>query len=178
MYMYNEGYSGWRKAGALPVILGLLFLMVINLVFLVDTEVTIHRGSKRQDPGESQWTFGQTLALLLLSLPIRDTSLLEFYRRESKRREYIRCSILEFLRGIELGDVDTVIRFAGLQEVNVNMEVTTALCAQRTAEKPVRAAGLLSCSDRARDLSSRSRRTGLLHEQTGLYARGTNPCPS
>jgi hypothetical protein len=69
--------------------------------------------------------FGQTLALLLLSLPIRDTALLEFYRRESKRREFVRHAVSEFFQGMELGDVDTVARFAGLQEVNVNVEFTT-----------------------------------------------------
>jgi hypothetical protein len=114
-----------RHAKALLVVPGLLLLLFINIVFMTDTELTIHRGVKQQQPGESQWTFGQTLALLLLSLPIRDTALLEFYRRESKRRDFIRHGISEFPRGIELGEVDTVARFAGLQEVNVNMEVTT-----------------------------------------------------
>jgi hypothetical protein len=116
-----------RHAKALLVVPGLLLLLFINIVFMTDTELTIHRGVKQQlqQSGESQWTFGQTLALLLLSLPIRDTALLESYRRESNRRDFIRRRISEFSRGIELGNVDTVARFAGLQEVNVNMEITT-----------------------------------------------------
>jgi hypothetical protein len=117
-----------RHANALLVVPGLLLLLFINIVFMADTELTIHRGVKQQQSGESQWTFGQTLALRLLSLPIRDTALLEFYRRESKRREFMRHGISKFSRGIELGDVDTVIMFAGLQEVNVNVEVTTGGC--------------------------------------------------
>jgi hypothetical protein len=119
--------SDQQGAKALLVVPGLLLLLLINIVFMTDTELTIHRGVKQQlqQSGESQWTFGQTLALLLLSLPIRDTALLESYRRESKRRDFIRRGISEFLRGINLGDVDTVARYAGLQEVNVNVEVMT-----------------------------------------------------
>jgi hypothetical protein len=109
-----------RKAGSLPVVLGLVFLLLVNAVFMVDTELTVHRGTKQQQPGESQWTFGQTLALLLLSLPIRDTALLESYRRDSVRR-----SMSGFLLGIELGDVYTVTRLAHRQEVNVNIEAKT-----------------------------------------------------
>jgi hypothetical protein len=112
-----------RKAGSLPVVLGLVFLLLVNIVFMLDTELTIHRGAEYQPPGESQWTFGQTLALLLLSLPIRDTALLEFYRRESKRR--LDLTLRRFRRGIELGDVDTVERLANRREVDVNVEVKT-----------------------------------------------------
>jgi hypothetical protein len=120
-----------RKAGSLPVLLGLVFLLLVNAVFMADTELTIHRGAKYQPPGESQWTFGQTLALLLLSLPIRDTALLEFYRRDSMRRDKS-----EFLRGIESGDVATVARLVHRRELNVNVETKTGaylsmLCYQR-----------------------------------------------
>jgi hypothetical protein len=117
-----------RRAKALLVVPGLLILLLINVIFMADTELTIKRGAKQQPPGESQWTFGQTLALLLLSLPIRDTAILEFYRRESKRRLDLtirRRVISEFLRGIEQGDVDTVVRLANRREVNVNVELYT-----------------------------------------------------
>jgi hypothetical protein len=90
---------------------------LINIVFVIDTELTIHRGVKQQQPGESQWTFGQTLALLLLSLPLRDTALLEFYRRD-----YARCNISEFLWGIAVADVHAVARLVHRREVNVNVK--------------------------------------------------------
>jgi hypothetical protein len=112
-----------RHAKALLVVPGLLLLLFINIVFMTDTELTIHRGFKQHQSGESQWTFGQTLALLLLSLPIRDTALLEFYRRDSMRR-----ITSEFLRGIKLGDVDTVERLACLRKVNVNLAPKTGGC--------------------------------------------------
>jgi hypothetical protein len=111
-----------HKAGSLPVLLGLFFLLLVNVVFMADTELTIRRGKQQQQPGESQWTFGQTLALLLLCLPIRDTALLESYRRDSIRR-----ITSEFLGGIELGNVDTIARLVGRQEVDVNVEATTGV---------------------------------------------------
>jgi hypothetical protein len=112
-----------RHAKALLVVPGLLILLSINIIFMADTELTIKRGAKFQQPGESQWTFGQTLALLLLSLPIRDTALLEFYRRGYMRRMHLLRS--EFLQGIEVGDVDIVARLVGRREVNVNIEAET-----------------------------------------------------
>jgi hypothetical protein len=58
-----------------PIFVGLLLLLRTNIVFLVDIETTVSEVvNQRLD--ESQWSFGQTLALLLLSLPIRD--LVEF----------------------------------------------------------------------------------------------------
>jgi hypothetical protein len=125
LYIYSHhrhSLQPWnqRKAGSLPVVLGLLFLLMVNTVFLVDTELTVHRGAQQQQPGESQRTFGQTLALLLLSLPIRDTALLEFYWRDSVRR-----SVTGFLRGVELGNVHAIAKLVGLREVNVNVEATT-----------------------------------------------------
>jgi hypothetical protein len=108
-----------RPRKALLVVPGLLLLLLINLVFMTNTELTIYQGAKQQQPGESQWTFGQTLALLLLSLPIRDTALLEFYRRDSARR----ITLEKLTRSIALGDVDTVARMVSRQEVNVNIKI-------------------------------------------------------
>jgi hypothetical protein len=68
--------------GIPPVCIGLLLLLTVNVIFLVDNELTIHRARNHQH-GESEWTFGQTLALLLLSLPLRDTAMLELYKRNS-----------------------------------------------------------------------------------------------
>jgi hypothetical protein len=75
-----------------PIFVGLLLLLGINIIFLFDIEMTIH-DVVSQRPDESQWSFGQTLALLLLSLPIRD--LVEFLlelralrRRKTDTGEY------------------------------------------------------------------------------------------
>ncbi|KAJ7174748.1 hypothetical protein C8R46DRAFT_1214925 [Mycena filopes] len=41
-------------------------------ILIVDTELMIHRSASIVQPGEGAWTLGQTLALLLLFLPIGD----------------------------------------------------------------------------------------------------------
>jgi len=47
--------------------------MAVNIVFISDIETTIHRAEPIQHTGdESRWTFGQTLAIFLLILPVRD----------------------------------------------------------------------------------------------------------
>jgi hypothetical protein len=93
--------SAKSKPSIVPISVGLLLLLGINIVFLVDIETTLH-GVVNQRPEESQWTFGQTLALLLLSLPIRDVFefLLEVQalRRREKDTE-------EFERALEAGDL-------------------------------------------------------------------------
>jgi hypothetical protein len=75
-----------RMKGVVSVTFGLIFLLVVNVLLLVDNELTISR-ARQQEQSDSQWTFGQTLALLLLTLPLRDTSMLEIYRRVAGRRE-------------------------------------------------------------------------------------------
>jgi uncharacterized membrane protein len=56
----------------LPIIAGLVLLFAVNVAFVINIELTLHhnRGLLRGD--ESAWTFGQTLAVLLLALPLRD----------------------------------------------------------------------------------------------------------
>ncbi|KAF5363917.1 hypothetical protein D9756_000007 [Leucocoprinus leucothites] len=51
---------------------GLAVLAVINAVLLADTEIAIHRNQALTVKGDGDWTFGQTLALLLLLIPIHD----------------------------------------------------------------------------------------------------------
>ncbi len=53
------------------VALGLVLLFAINIIFIVDTELAISRNESRQADQDTIWTLGQTLALLLLVLPIR-----------------------------------------------------------------------------------------------------------
>jgi hypothetical protein len=80
--LYHQAWNLPRKSNhstrsdetnpsTVPIFVGLLLLLGINIVFLVDIETMLH-GVVDQRPDESQWSFGQTLALLLLSLPIRD----------------------------------------------------------------------------------------------------------
>lgn len=54
------------------LIVGLVLLIVINLIFLVDIELTLSRNKHFQVAGDNTWGFGQVLALLLLVVPLRD----------------------------------------------------------------------------------------------------------
>jgi hypothetical protein len=91
-----------------PIVVGLLLLLGINIVFLFDIETTIHE-VVNQRPDESQWSFGQTLALLLLSLPIRD--LLEFLMevRALRRREK---DTGEYKLALDAGDLQKIKKLA------------------------------------------------------------------
>ncbi|KAF5345111.1 hypothetical protein D9756_011466 [Leucocoprinus leucothites] len=51
---------------------GLAVLAIMNAILLVDTEVAISKNQDLTAKGDGDWTFGQTLALLLLLIPIRD----------------------------------------------------------------------------------------------------------
>ncbi|KAJ7238596.1 hypothetical protein B0H12DRAFT_1137341 [Mycena haematopus] len=53
------------------VALGLAMLFTINIVFIVDIELSISRNESRQAGQDRIWTLGQTLALLLLVIPIK-----------------------------------------------------------------------------------------------------------
>ncbi|KAJ7798660.1 hypothetical protein B0H14DRAFT_2617739 [Mycena olivaceomarginata] len=53
------------------LIIGLVLLVAINILFIVDIELTLHRNKGDQN-GDDQWGFGQVLALLLLIIPLRD----------------------------------------------------------------------------------------------------------
>ena len=46
--------------------------MAVNLLFIVDTELTLKRNLHNQSYEEREWGFGQILALLLLIVPLRD----------------------------------------------------------------------------------------------------------
>jgi hypothetical protein len=63
-----------EKPNLTAIWVGLIILVVVNIVFMSDIETTIHHAQQhdRLLYGESDWTFGQTLALILLVLPLRD----------------------------------------------------------------------------------------------------------
>ncbi|KAJ7840509.1 ankyrin repeat-containing domain protein [Mycena olivaceomarginata] len=54
------------------LIIGLVLLVAINILFIVDIELTLRRNKGDQTGNEATWGFGQVLALLLLIIPLRD----------------------------------------------------------------------------------------------------------
>ncbi|KAJ3530347.1 hypothetical protein NMY22_g8614 [Coprinellus aureogranulatus] len=80
----------------LPAYLGLAFLLVVNILFIVDIELTIRRNRRFQGAEESEWGFGQILAILLLAMPLRDVVEAVFRRRhrlQSKLNNALREAI-------------------------------------------------------------------------------------
>jgi hypothetical protein len=49
-----------------------VLLVAINILFIVDIELTLRRNKGDQTGDEATWGFGQVLALLLLIIPLRD----------------------------------------------------------------------------------------------------------
>ena len=62
---------GNRKAFVL--IGGILVMVLLEVIFITDTELLMSRSSKLVKQGESDWSFGQTLALISLLLPFVET---------------------------------------------------------------------------------------------------------
>ncbi|KAJ6572376.1 hypothetical protein DFH09DRAFT_406514 [Mycena vulgaris] len=83
--------EGRRAATAWGVRVGLLVLFIINALFIVDTELSIARNESRQEDQDGVWTFGQTLALILLLLPLRDAveNILRRSEKRARRREAV-----------------------------------------------------------------------------------------
>lgn len=91
---------------ALPVCVGLGFLLVVNVIFITDIELTIRRNAHLQVPGESEWGFGQILALLLLYLPLRDAGLVQsFFRRRQDMQTKLNTALKNAIIVENLGEI-------------------------------------------------------------------------
>jgi ABC-type multidrug transport system fused ATPase/permease subunit len=64
------------------LIVGLVCLVAINIILLIDVEVTLAHNNHGQSQEEDEWGFGQVVALLLLVVPLCDfvTSILEIQK--------------------------------------------------------------------------------------------------
>jgi hypothetical protein len=91
VYHYFRPREDDSTTSVVPVYTGLIFLLVVNVVFMVDIEITI---SHHDVSDESQWTFGQTLAVLLLVLPLRDVFYFVMRVLKDKRHKerHTRCT--------------------------------------------------------------------------------------
>jgi hypothetical protein len=91
LYHHFRPRDDETKPSVVPVYIGLMFLLVVNIVFIADIETTI---SNHIVFDQSQWTFGQTLAMLLLVLPLRDVAMFIVDARTEKHREqrHARCT--------------------------------------------------------------------------------------
>ncbi|ESK84928.1 multiple ankyrin repeats single kh domain, partial [Moniliophthora roreri MCA 2997] len=103
----------------MPIVISMVILLVINIIFLVDIELTLQQNQHLQeDSDESNWSFGQILALLLLVVPLRDLLEAILARREKRR---IKEDTILFENAI-LAEEMGVIRDLVQKGVNVNVE--------------------------------------------------------
>jgi hypothetical protein len=98
-----------KKWDVLPAYIGLGMLFVINLVFIVDIELTRNMNSILQGPDESDWGFGQILAVLLLLLPLRDLIEATLARRLKQRQAELDEDLREAVERKEFDQVKRAI---------------------------------------------------------------------
>ena len=65
-----RGWNPYSFVRRLAFVGAPLFGALLVLLFVVDTELMIRRNKGLVKEGESQWTFGQTLAMLVVVLPL------------------------------------------------------------------------------------------------------------
>ncbi|KAF6763506.1 ankyrin repeat-containing domain protein [Ephemerocybe angulata] len=70
-----------------PPFIGLIFLLGVNLVFIVDIELALKQNVSLQGKDEGEWGFGQILAMLLLFMPLRDLAETILARRMKQRQK-------------------------------------------------------------------------------------------
>lgn len=56
------------------LVMGVMIVASIEILFIADTELMIKRSAGFVKPGESQWSFGQTLAMVMVIIPLIDTA--------------------------------------------------------------------------------------------------------
>lgn len=76
------GHKSHFSIGSIGI--GLSMLAITDIIFLLDTEVTLRKNSHVTDQGDSMWSFGQLLALFILLVPLRDI-FLSISERKAKR---------------------------------------------------------------------------------------------
>jgi hypothetical protein len=87
------------KRRAAPVFLGLLILLFINIIFIIDIELSIRRNRRFQTGEEAEWAFGQILAILLLVMPLRDVIEGILARQEKKMDKKRKSQLTQSLKG-------------------------------------------------------------------------------
>jgi hypothetical protein len=106
------------KPSRIPTSIGLLFLLAVNVVFLASIETTI---GKHDVTEESTWTFGQTLAVLLLALPLRDVTNFVMHVRHGKRVEEYTRKLKAALANGDMDEVKRVVKYADIRDEATGM---------------------------------------------------------
>jgi hypothetical protein len=107
--------------------MGLAVLLIINVIFLIDTELAIQRNPYQHDTEKSQWTFGQTLAILLLAMPLRDLVEMIAEKREEQRKDEHTKSLQDAIKEESKGTIKSLIE----RGANINIKVTGMITVNR-----------------------------------------------
>ncbi|KAF5338352.1 hypothetical protein D9611_012506 [Ephemerocybe angulata] len=75
-----------RSWAILPLFIGLILLLVINVVFIADIELTLEQNASLQGMFGREWGFGQILSMLLLLVPLRNLAETILARRIKQRQ--------------------------------------------------------------------------------------------
>lgn len=104
---------------AIPALVGLGILLAIDVVLIVDIELTLHINQALQaSRDESQWGFGQILAMVLLAGPIWQCFTMPARRQISHKREEHLDSLMRW--AVEAKDIERIGHCVGLgADVNV-----------------------------------------------------------
>lgn len=76
----------------------LLFFTLVRLVIVIDTELMIRRNAHLVQQGENDWSFGQTLSVVLLGIPTWDLFVyMRDDRQETDKRgiSYVRLATVD-----------------------------------------------------------------------------------
>jgi hypothetical protein len=76
-------------------------VLAAMIILIVDTELMIYRNAKLVEAGENQWTFGQTLAMILLFFPLSElvNTIRETFPRKSKAGNHQDEEIMSGMEG-------------------------------------------------------------------------------
>ncbi|KAJ6496205.1 ankyrin repeat-containing domain protein [Mycena sanguinolenta] len=101
-----------------PIVFGLFLLFAIDVVFVIDTELTLRRNRGIETPGDTSWTFGQVLPVLLIVMPMRDILEGVLERDEKRRRMQHTVSLRNAIRD---GAAETTIHDLVIQGADLNV---------------------------------------------------------
>jgi hypothetical protein len=104
----------------LPICIGLFLLIAINLIFIIDIELTLRANRYLQESDESEWGFGQILAMLLLVMPLRDLLETISERRESRWKTNNMETLRNAIKKEEVGNLENIIAYAANVDVIVD----------------------------------------------------------
>lgn len=134
-FMIYHRWSGSRAIGTdvTPAVSGLAMLLFINLVLIIDVEVGLRINAGLIQPGNGSWTFGQTLALLLLLVAIRDLAEILFERQPRRLGQKLLDAAAEGEWDVMkyVLDLGANIDFRGEQSIEAQAPIYSTLCSHR-----------------------------------------------